>query len=62
MRLKEGVSVDVVDARWVYGHILEISFSDGFSRSVDFEPFLAGSTHPEIRDYLDVEKFRNSHG
>ena len=58
MKLEEGVQVDIVDARWVSGYILDLSFSDGFSRSIDFESFLSESMHPEIRAYLDVEKFK----
>ena len=58
MKLKEGVSVDVVDALWVSGYILRISFSDGFSHPVDFEPFLSASMQPEIRAYLDVDRFK----
>jgi hypothetical protein len=58
MKLKEGISVDVTDARWVSGYLLEISFSDGFSHKVDFESFLSEAIQPEIREYLDAEKFK----
>lgn len=40
------------------GYSLEIVFSDGKRRIVDFEPFLRSSTHPEIRKYLDKKKFK----
>ena len=58
MKLKEGVPLDVTDARWISGNLLEISFSDGFSRQVDFEPFLAESGLPDVKKYLDVETFK----
>ncbi len=58
MKLQEGISVDLTDAQWVFGHTLKLSFSDGFSRRVDFEPFLSRSMQPEVRAYLDVEKFK----
>ena len=58
MSLKEGVLVDVVEARWVSDYVLDLLFSDGISRQVDFEPFLSASMQPEIRAYLDVEKFK----
>ncbi len=58
MKLKKGVLVDVVDVEWISGYILKIAFSDGFSRPVDFEPFLSASMHPEIRAYLDVDRFK----
>ncbi|MCF7848207.1 MAG: DUF2442 domain-containing protein [Kiritimatiellales bacterium] len=58
MTLKTGIPVDVAEARWVDGYMLEIKFSDGISRKVDFENFLTGSVHPDIRKYLDVEVFK----
>ncbi len=58
MKLQEGISMDLTDAQWVFGHVLELSFSDGFSHRVDFEPFLSRSMQPEIREYLDVDKFK----
>ena len=58
MKLQEGISVDLTDAQWISGHTLKLSFSDGFSRRLDFEPFLSRSMQPEIREYLDVDKFK----
>ena len=58
MKLKEGVSLDVTDARWVSRYVLDITFSDGFCHKVDFEPFLTASLQPDVRRYLDVEKFK----
>ena len=58
MKLKEGISVDVTDARWISGYLLEIIFSDGFSHKVDFESFLSEAIQPDIREYLDTEKFK----
>lgn len=58
MKLREGIAVNVADARWLSEYLLEISFSDGFSRQVDFEPFLTESGLPDVRKYLDVEMFK----
>jgi len=43
----------------VAGHRLRLTFSDGYVREIDFEPFLTSSVHPQIRRYLDLEMFLN---
>ena len=35
-----------------------ISFADGKEKDVDFKSLLENSTHPEIKKYLDEEKFK----
>jgi hypothetical protein len=59
MRLSEGTAIDIVHAEQVADHKLRLSFSDGFERVVDFEPFLRRSRNPMIRAYLDPQKFAN---
>ena len=39
------------------GYVLRLSFSDGVQRTIDFRPFLNGSTNPQIRAFLDPKKF-----
>ncbi|MCF7817634.1 MAG: DUF2442 domain-containing protein [Kiritimatiellales bacterium] len=58
MKLQEGIPVDVTGAHWLSGYVLEIVFSDGLSRTVDFEPFLSESVQPDIRKYMNVEMFK----
>lgn len=63
--LSEGLVVDIVAAERVSGYVVELRFSDGLERVVDFEPFLQGSRNPMIRAYLDLEtfgSFRLEHG
>lgn len=36
---------------------LNLLFSDGHEQHVDFEPFLTNSRNPQIRAYLQPEKF-----
>lgn len=36
---------------------LRLRFDDGVEQVVDFKPFLSGSVHPDIRAYLDPERF-----
>ena len=57
-KLAEGTAVDVKAAHYVGQYQLHIAFSDGFEREVDFEPFLRAASHPQIREYLDREKFK----
>lgn len=57
MSLPEGKNVDIVHAKKVGGYKLNLSFSDGSERLVDFEPFLQTSRNPMIRSYLDPKKF-----
>ena len=37
---------------------LEVSFNDGVSNIVDFEPFLNQAIHPSIQKYLDLSTFK----
>jgi len=57
VKLAEGVGIDVVQVEQVGVHRLRLAFSDGMERIVDFAPFLHRSGHPEIRSFLDPEKF-----
>jgi len=36
---------------------LHLSFDDGMEQTVDFKPFLSLSHHPDIRAYLEPERF-----
>ena len=57
MRLAESINVDVMQAEQVATYQLRLAFSDGTKRIVDFGPFLRNSSHPEIRSFLQPEKF-----
>lgn len=50
--------VQIVAVRYISGHKLGIRFSDGHVSTMDFEPFLEGSSHPSIRAYLDLKRFK----
>lgn len=53
----EDVVLDIVEAKWLGSYQIELIFSDGLERTIDFGPFLKKSSHPDIRKYLDLEKF-----
>ncbi|MDR0581610.1 MAG: DUF2442 domain-containing protein [Prevotellaceae bacterium] len=50
--------LEVQSAEYAGNFVLHVSFSDGFTRMVDFKPFLANSFHPSIRQYLNENKFK----
>ncbi|MGB5736357.1 MAG: DUF2442 domain-containing protein [Thiohalocapsa sp.] len=52
-------------AEQVGDYRLCLSFSDGHRQEVDFHPFLSHARHPDLRAYLDAERFatfRVEHG
>jgi hypothetical protein len=57
MTLLEGALIDITAALRVGDYKLNVSFSDGAQRVIDFEPFLRNSQNPQIRAYLQADKF-----
>lgn len=55
--ISENQVITIEGATLVGRYSLELSFNDGLSRVVDFEPFLSASLNPLIRKYLDSEEF-----
>lgn len=49
--------IDIVSAKSLGDYRLEIIFSDGAVRIVDFGSFLRRSHHPAIRKYLNIDLF-----
>ena len=47
----------VVNARHIDDYMLDIQFSNGETKKVNFEKFLERSRHPSIKKYLDKDKF-----
>lgn len=58
MSLKRGVPVEIVRAKPLRGHRLELAFSDGHVSTVEFGPFLRKSLHPDTRQFVDLKRFR----
>ena len=44
-------------AKYLSDYAIRIKFNDGNEKLVDFKPFLSKSLHPEIKKYLDENKF-----
>ena len=49
--------IKIIKANYMGGYTIELEFNDGKSQNVNFEPFLRKSLHPEIRSYLNQDKF-----
>ncbi|MFB9843332.1 DUF2442 domain-containing protein [Mucilaginibacter ginsenosidivorans] len=49
--------IEIKSAHYTGEYSIDLSFSDGTKRLVDFKPFLKGSLHPSISKYLDKELF-----
>ncbi len=53
--------INVLRAESVGDYRVRISFNDESEQEVNFQPFLANSRHPDIRRWLDHEKFVTFH-
>lgn len=49
--------VNIVSAELTGECRLRLNFDDSTQQEVDFKPFLATSVHPDIRAYLNPERF-----
>ena len=57
-RSKAKNSLFIKNAYYISGYTIEIYFSDGTVKRIDFERFLKSSKHPATRSYLDLKKFQ----
>ena len=58
-------TINIVTALQVGDYSLRLVFDDGTEQVIDFKPFLNRSRHPDIRRWLDPERFssfRIEHG
>lgn len=53
--------INIVSADHIGGYRLRLRFDDGTERTIDFQPFLAASRHPDVRAFLDPQRFENFH-
>ena len=50
-------TINITAAEQVGDYALRLRFDDGTVQTVDFKPFLSLSRHPDIRAYLEPERF-----
>lgn len=51
--------LEVIEAKYVSGYNLLLTFNDDAVRVVDFGPFLAKARNPDTTDYRDLKKFKS---
>lgn len=49
--------INIVTAEPAGDYRLHLTFDDGREQTVDFKPFLTHARHPDIRAYLDLNRF-----
>ena len=57
--------INIVSAELVGDYQIRLAFDDGTKQAIDFKPFLSRSVHPDIRAFLNGERFaafRVEHG
>jgi len=50
--------LEVVEAKYVSGYKIRLTFNDDSVRVVDFGPFLEKARNPDTTDYRDLKRFR----
>jgi hypothetical protein len=50
-------TINIVSATQVGDHLIRLRFDDGTGQDVDFKPFIVQSRHPDIRAFLDQQRF-----
>ena len=55
--LADGLILDILEAKSLGDYRIQLDFSDGQIRIIDFGPFLERAVHPDIRKYLDTKLF-----
>lgn len=49
--------INIVSAELVGDYRICMAFDDGMQQTVDFKPFLSRSVHPDIRAFLNADRF-----
>ncbi len=49
--------IDIISAVQVKDYTLHVVFDDGTAQDIDFKHFLIKALHPDIRAYLDPQRF-----
>lgn len=53
--------INIVKAEVIGEYQIYLCFDDGDEQTVDFKPFLVQAVHPDIRAYLNTDKFKDFH-
>jgi hypothetical protein len=61
MKTKTVNYLEIVQADYLSGYKIRLSFSDGLVRVMDFEPFLRKAMNPDITKYRQLRNFKKFH-
>jgi hypothetical protein len=61
MKTKTTNYLEIVQAEYLSGYIIRLSFNDGLVREMDFEPFLRKAMNPQITKYRQLRNFKKFH-
>lgn len=53
--------MEIVEAEYVSGYKIRLTFNDGLVRVMDFEPFLRKALNPGITKYRQLRNFKKFH-
>ena len=51
--------INIVHAKLAGEYRLRLEFDDGTEQTIDFAPFLSSSRHPDIRAFLERQRFED---
>jgi hypothetical protein len=49
--------INIVSAEFIGDYKIRLAFDDATQQLVDFKPFLSRSVHPDIRKFLNADRF-----
>jgi hypothetical protein len=61
MKTKTTNYLEIVQAEYLSGYIIRLSFNDGLVREMNFEPFLRKAMNPQITKYRQLRNFKKFH-
>jgi hypothetical protein len=53
--------LEIIQAGYISGHKISLTFNDGMVRVMDFEPFLRRALNPGISKYRQLRNFKRFH-
>jgi hypothetical protein len=61
MKARTTKYLEIVQAEYVSGYKIRLSFNDGMVRVMDFEPFLRQAMNPDITKFRQLRNFKQFH-
>ncbi len=52
-------TIEIIAARYLKNYQIAFEFNDETQTIVDFEPFLKQAKNPMLKQYLDINQFKN---